>query len=166
MLPGDQFATSASNQALRDDKGALRLDANTNWGSDLRLLLSRRLFAEQSLSRRPGRSQRPRLQRAISGRAQLFSLGDIKTLNAPRQSTNSTSVSCAPSTISANRKADSASASRRKVSSRLGHAHHRCSRPQNEGVENLVFNNFSTGTNTNELKQANNTFQGSTISRR
>ena len=31
--------------------------------------------------------------------------------------------------------------------------------PQNEGVENLVFNNFSTGTNTNELKQANNTYQ-------
>jgi hypothetical protein len=31
--------------------------------------------------------------------------------------------------------------------------------PQNEGVESLVFNNFSTGTNTNELKQANNTFQ-------
>ena len=26
-------------------------------------------------------------------------------------------------------------------------------------MENLVFNNFSTGTNTNELKQANNTFQ-------
>jgi hypothetical protein len=31
--------------------------------------------------------------------------------------------------------------------------------PQNEGVENLVFNNFSTGTNTNEMKQANNTVQ-------
>ena len=31
--------------------------------------------------------------------------------------------------------------------------------PKGEGVENLVFNNFSTGTNTNELKQANNTFQ-------
>jgi hypothetical protein len=31
--------------------------------------------------------------------------------------------------------------------------------PQNEGVENIVFNNFSIGTNTNELKQANNTVQ-------
>jgi hypothetical protein len=31
--------------------------------------------------------------------------------------------------------------------------------PQNEGVENVVFNNFSIGTNTNELKQANNTVQ-------
>jgi hypothetical protein len=29
---GDQFATSAYNQALRDDKGAIRLDANTGWG--------------------------------------------------------------------------------------------------------------------------------------
>jgi TonB dependent receptor len=31
--------------------------------------------------------------------------------------------------------------------------------PQLVGVENLVFNSFSLGTNTNELKQANNTFQ-------
>ena len=28
-----------------------------------------------------------------------------------------------------------------------------------EGVENIVFNAFSIGTNSNELKQANNTFQ-------
>ena len=31
--------------------------------------------------------------------------------------------------------------------------------PKTEGVENVDFNNFSIGTNTNELKQVNNTFQ-------
>ena len=31
--------------------------------------------------------------------------------------------------------------------------------PQGEGVENIVFNSFSIGTNANELKQVNNTFQ-------
>ncbi len=31
--------------------------------------------------------------------------------------------------------------------------------PQLEGVESLVFNSFSLGTNTNELTQANNTYQ-------
>ena len=31
--------------------------------------------------------------------------------------------------------------------------------PQGEGVENIVFNAFSIGTNANELKQVNNTFQ-------
>ena len=31
--------------------------------------------------------------------------------------------------------------------------------PRLEGVESLVFNGFSLGTNTNELRQANNTFQ-------
>ena len=31
--------------------------------------------------------------------------------------------------------------------------------PQGEGVENIVFNTFSIGTNANELKQVNNTFQ-------
>src|SRR5271157_3245800 len=31
--------------------------------------------------------------------------------------------------------------------------------PQSEGVENIVFNTYSIGTNANELKQVNNTFQ-------
>ena len=31
--------------------------------------------------------------------------------------------------------------------------------PQGEGVENIVFNAFSIGTNANELRQVNNTFQ-------
>ena len=31
--------------------------------------------------------------------------------------------------------------------------------PKTEGVESVDFNNFSIGTNTNELKQVNNTFQ-------
>jgi len=31
--------------------------------------------------------------------------------------------------------------------------------PQTEGVENIVFNNYSIGTNTNELNQVNNTYQ-------
>jgi len=31
--------------------------------------------------------------------------------------------------------------------------------PKGEGVENIVFNAFSIGTNANEMKQANNTFQ-------
>ena len=31
--------------------------------------------------------------------------------------------------------------------------------PQLEGVQNIDFNNFSIGTNTNELKQVNNTYQ-------
>lgn len=32
--------------------------------------------------------------------------------------------------------------------------------PRGEGVENIVFNNFSIGTNANQLRQVNNTFQG------
>ena len=31
--------------------------------------------------------------------------------------------------------------------------------PQTEGLENVVFNNYSIGTDTNELRQSNNTFQ-------
>jgi hypothetical protein len=38
--------------------------------------------------------------------------------------------------------------------------------PQSEGVENVVFNNFSIGTNANQLRQSTTLSKGSTISRR
>ena len=37
--------------------------------------------------------------------------------------------------------------------------------PQNGGCQSIVFNSFSIGTNTNELKQVNNTYQIRTASR-
>ena len=78
----DQFATSSYNQALRDDKGAIRLDANTGWG-----LISGYYFLDDYSLDNPypvaqGGASVPGFDALYLGRAQLFSLGDTKTLNA------------------------------------------------------------------------------------
>src|SRR5208282_2703482 len=156
----DQFATSAHNQALRDDKGALRLDANTGWG----LISAYYFFDDYSLNNpypvAQGGASVPGFNALYLGRAQLFSLGDTKTLNTTSVNEVHFSYLRAFNDLGKPQGGLGVSlASQGFVTPATGIPTIVALAPQNEGVENLVFNNFSTGTNTNELKQANNTFQ-------
>jgi hypothetical protein len=154
----NEFATSANNQSLRDDKGSLRFDADTAWG-----LISGYYFLDDYSLNNPypvaqGGASVPGFNALYLGRAQLFSLGDTKTLNT--SSVNEVHFSYLRSFNDLGKPQGGLGvslASQGFVSS--GAPTIVALAPQNEGVENLVFNNFSTGTNTNELKQANNTFQ-------
>jgi hypothetical protein len=158
-LGADGFATSANNQSLRDDKGAMRLDANTNWG-----LISGYYFLDDYSFDNPypvaqGGASVPGFSALYFGRAQLFSLSDTKTLSTTAVNELHFSYMRAFNDLGKPRGGLGVSlVSQGFVSS--GTPTIVPLAPQNEGVENLVFNNFSTGTNTNELKQSNNTFQG------
>ena len=155
----DEFATSANNQALRDDKGALRLDANTGWG-----LISGYYFLDNYSLDNPypvaqGGASVPGFNALYLGRAQLFSLGDIKTLNATSVNELHFSYMRAFNDLGKPQGGVGVSLVSQGFVTSSGTPTIVALDPKGEGVENLVFNNFSTGTNTNELKQANNTFQ-------
>jgi len=156
---GDQFATSAYNQALRDDKGSLRLDANTHWG-----LISGYYFLDDYSLNNPypvaqGGASVPGFNALYLGRAQLLSLGDTKTLNATAVNEVHFSYLRAFNDLGKPQGGLGVSLASQGFVTSAGTPSIVALAPQNQGVENLVFNNFSTGTNTNELKQANNTFQ-------
>ncbi|HTW59206.1 MAG TPA: carboxypeptidase regulatory-like domain-containing protein [Terriglobales bacterium] len=156
---GDQFATSAYNQALRDDKGSFRLDASTGWG-----LISGYYFLDDYSLNNPypvaqGGASVPGFNALYDGRAQLFSLGDTKTLSATAVNELHFSYMRAFNDLGKPQGGLGVSLASQGFVTSSGTPSIVALAPQNEGVENLVFNNFSTGTNTNELKQANNTFQ-------
>ena len=76
------FSTSAFDQTLRDDKGSYRMDANTKWG-----LLSAYYFMDDWQQNNPypvaqGGANVPGFNALYSGRAQLLSLGDTKTISS------------------------------------------------------------------------------------
>jgi Carboxypeptidase regulatory-like domain len=152
------FATSANNQSLRDDKGALRIDANTGWG-----LISGYYFLDDYSLNNPypvaqGGASVPGFNALYLGRTQLFSLGDTKTLSATEVNEVHFSFMRAYNDLGKPQGGLGVSlVSQGFVDN--GQPTIVPLDPKGEGVENLVFNNFSTGTNTNELKQANNTFQ-------
>jgi hypothetical protein len=155
----DQFATSTYNQALRDDKGAVRLDANTGWG-----LISGYYFLDDYSLNNPypvaqGGASVPGFNALNQGRAQLFSLGETKTLSATAVNELHFSYMRAYNDLGEPQGGLGVSLVSQGFVTASGAPSIVPLDPRGEGVESLVFNNFSTGTNTNQLKQANNTFQ-------
>lgn len=152
------FSTSANGQSLRDDKGSLRLDANTHWG-----LLTGYYFLDDYLLNNPypvaqGGASVPGFNALYSGRAQLLNLSDTTTVSTTAVNEVHFSYLRSYNDLGKPQGGLGVSlASQGFVAS--GTPTIVALAPQNEGVENLVFNNLSTGTNTNELKQANNTYQ-------
>ena len=157
--PGSFFATSANDQSLRDDKGAIRIDANTNWG-----LISGYYFLDDYSLNNPypvaqGGASVPGFNALYLGRAQLFSLGDAKTLTTTEVNELHFSYMRAYNDLGKPEGGLGVSLVSQGFVNSAGAPSIVALDPKGEGVENLVFNNFSTGTNTNELKQANNTLQ-------
>ncbi len=157
--PNGTFSTSAYNETLQDDKGAYRLDSTTRWG-----MLSAYYFLDGWSQNNPypvaqGGANLPGFNALNTGRAQLLALGDTKTLSSTavnefhfsfmRDATDlgqpiggiGTTLASQGFVVGANTPGIVPLS------------------PKTEGVESVDFNNFSIGTNTNELKQVNNTFQ-------
>jgi len=76
----DEFSTSAYNQDLRDDKFGQRIDANTRWGT----IFGYYSFDDYSLNNpypaAQGGANVPGFNGLYTGRAQLFDIGNTKTL--------------------------------------------------------------------------------------
>ena len=153
------FSTSSSNETLLDNKGAWRIDGTSRWG-----MMSAYFFLDDWSQNNPypvaqGGASVPGFNALNTGRAQLLALSDTKSLGSTavndlhfsfmRDATDlgqpiggvGTSLASQGFVVGANTPGIVPLS------------------PKTEGVQSIDFNNFSIGTNTNELKQVNNTFQ-------
>jgi hypothetical protein len=156
---GNFFSTSANNETLNDNKGAIRLDANTAWG-----LISTYYFLDNFTQNNPyptgqGGANVPGFNAENLGRAQLLNLGNTRTLGA--NAVNELRFSDLRDSNDLGRPQGGLGVSLASQGFEVGPNTLGIVplSPQTEGVENIVFNNYSIGTNTNELEQSNNTFQ-------
>ena len=153
------FATSAYDQTVRDDKGAVRLDANTRWG-----LISAYYFIDDFDLDNPypvaqSGASVPGFDALTTGRAQLFSLGDTKTFSTT--AFNELHVSYLRDLTDLGQPVggrDVSLASQGFVNAD-GTPSIVALDPKGESVENLNFNGYSTGAAANELIQTNNTYE-------
>jgi hypothetical protein len=153
------FSTSAYNERLTDDKGAYRLDANTRWG-----LLSAYYSLDGWSQNNPypvaqGGANVPGFNALYTGRAQLIDLGDTKTLDPT--AVNEFHFSFMRDANDLGKPAGGVGVSLASQGFVVGPGTPGIVplSPQTEGVESVAFNSFTIGTNTNQLKQVNNTFQ-------
>ena len=157
----NNFSTSADNQTLRDDKGAMRVDGATRWGS-----LSAYYFADDYRLDNPyptgqGGANVPGFNAVSLGRAQLASLGLTSTFGAAavnemrlgylRTANNvGKPVGGVGPTLASQGFVDAA-----------GNPGIVALAPQIEGIENVSFNDFTIGADITGVAQANNLFQWS-----
>ncbi len=153
------FATSAYDETLRDDKGAYRLDYNSQWG-----LLSAYYFLDDYTLNNPypvpqSGASVPGFNALYLGRAQLLSLGDTKTLGSTAVNEFHFSYMRNHNDLGQPIGGLGVSLASQGFVTGAGTPGIVPLNLKGEGVENIVFNEFSIGTNANELKQVNNTFQ-------
>lgn len=155
----NSFATSASNENLRDDKGAYRLDANSRWG-----VFSAYYFLDDYTLNNPypvaqSGASVPGFNALNLGRAQLFSLANTKAFGP--NTVHEVHLSYMRDSNDLGRPVGGLGISLASQGFVTGAGTPGIVplNPSGEGVENIVFNAFSIGTNANELKQANNTLQ-------
>jgi hypothetical protein len=152
------FATSSSNQTVRDDKAGACVDWNTRWG-----LMSAYYFIDDFnlVDRYPvaqSGASIPGFSALTTGRAQLISLGDTKSfgttmvnefhLSFMRDTTNLGQPIGGRNVSLASQGFVNANGTNSIVALD----------PKGQSVENLNFNAYSTGAAANQLVQVNNTY--------
>jgi Carboxypeptidase regulatory-like domain len=153
------FATSSFNQIVRDDKGAVRVDGNTRWG-----LLSGYYFIDDFNLGDPypvaqSGASVPGFNAITTGRAQLFSVADTKAFNT--KSVNELHFSYMRDYTNLGQPVGGlgVSLASQGFVNADGSPSIVALDPKGEGVENLNFNGYSTGSAANQLIQANNVYQ-------
>jgi len=158
-MGANTFSTSAYNETLRDDKGAYRVDYDTHLG-----LLSAYYFIDDYTLNNPypvaqSGANVPGFNALYLGRAQLLGLSDTKAMGTTGVNEFHFSYMRDNNDLGKPVGGLGVSLASQGFVTGAGTPGIVPLDPQREGVENIVFNGFSIGTNANELKQVNNTFQ-------
>jgi Carboxypeptidase regulatory-like domain len=157
----NSFSTSSATQQLRDDKGAIRTDVKTPWGE-----LSAYYFLDDYSLDNPypvaqSGASVPGFNALNNGRAQLLSFGLATIFNESTINEAHLSYMRANNDLGQPVGGLGVSLTSQGFVDAAGQSTIVPLAPDRVGVENIIFNNYSIGTAANELKQVNNTYQGS-----
>jgi hypothetical protein len=144
------FATSAAEQQIRDDKGALRMDWNTRLGSIAGYYFFDDYRVDDPYPTGAGGATVPGFDALNFGRAQLLALSDTKTLGA-----NTVNLA----RVSYMRNAANVGVPQGGVGPTVASQGFQGIVPLDpkvEGVENTIFNDFTMGVDVTALFQAEN----------
>lgn len=152
------FSTAAFAQTVRDDKGSVRIDANTRLG-----LLSGYYFVDDYRLDNPYPTQQggatvPGFDALTIGRSQLFALGSNKVFDATTVNEFHVSVMRSTNDIGRPKGGLGVPIASQGFVTGPDTPGIVVQAPQFEGVENVAFEKFAIGVTTTGVNQVNNTF--------
>jgi len=160
---GAIFSSSSGNESLRDDKGAIRLDGTTRWGT-----VSAYYFADDYRLDNPyptgqGGANVPGFNALSDGRAQLLSLGFTKIFSANTINEAHFSYMRNANNIGVPVGGVGPSLASQGFVTGEGTVGIVPLKPSIEGIENVSLNNLTFGVDVTGLTQASNTYQWSDV---
>jgi hypothetical protein len=156
---GDFFSTSAYNEALRDDKGSFRVDADTRWGTLFAYYFLDDYFLNNPYPVNQAGANVPGFNALSSGRAQLITVGDTKPLGSTSVNEFRFSFMRDANILGQPVGGVGPSLASQGFTTGPGTPGIVPLDPKIEGVENVVFNNYTIGINTTGMSQFDNSFE-------
>jgi len=153
------FSTPAYDETLGDDKGALRLDANTRWGTFSSYYALDDYDLDDPYPTAQGGASLPGFNALSRGRAQLVSINDTKTLGSNAVNEFHGSFLRFANNIGQPVGGVGPKLSQQGFVEGPGTLGIVPLEPKIEGIENVALNSFTFGVDTTGLLQANNLFQ-------
>jgi len=158
-LPGNYFSTSSDDETLRDDKGAMRVDASTRFG-----MLSAYYLADDYTLNNPypalqGGANVPGFNALNLGRAQLATFGDTKTFGSRTVNDFHISFVRDVNNVGTPQGGVGTSLTSQGFVTASGAPSILPQRPSIVGIENINFSDFTIGSTVTGLTQFDNTYQ-------
>jgi len=156
-IGSDLFSTSAYPETVGDDKGSGRIDANTRWGQLAGYYFIDNYRLDNPYPGGQGGASIPGFDALTIGRAQMFTLGDTKTLGATSFNEFHAGFLRNVNNIGKPQGGLGVSLQSQGFVTGVGTAGIVVQAPQFEGVENIVFPSFVMGVPITNVDQWNNT---------
>jgi hypothetical protein len=151
------FATSAYPETVRDDKGSGRLDANTRWGQIAGYYFVDNYRLDNPYPGGQGGASVPGFGALTIGQAQMFTVGDTKTLGASTFNEFHAAFLRNANNVGQPKGGLGVSLQSQGFVTGVGTPGIVVQAPQFEGVENIVFPSFVMGVPVTNVNQWNNT---------
>lgn len=158
-LPGNVFSTSAYNQILSDDKIGERVDINTSWGTIFGYYSFDNYTQNNPYPTAQGGASVPGFNALNTGRAQLAVLGITKTLGTSTVNELRLSYMRDANDLGKPVGGLGVSLASQGFVTGPGTLGIVPLAPENQGVENVFFNNFTIGSDPDRFYQVNNGFE-------
>jgi hypothetical protein len=158
---GNTFSTSAYNQNLRDDKGAVKIDVNTRLGAFSAYYFSDDYRMDNPYPTGQGGANVPGFNAISLGRAQLGTVGLTSTLSPTAINELRFGYMRTANNVGQPAGGVGPTLASQGFVDAAGKPGIVPLAPHIEGIENVAFNDFTIGVDTTSVKQANNTFQWS-----
>jgi len=155
----NEYSTSGYNQQLHDNKGAMRLDANTSWGRLSGYYSLDNYIMDNPYPTSQGGANVPGFNALSVGRSQLVVIEHDKAIGNTSFNQVHISYTRVANDLGKPVGGMSVSLASQGFDTGAGSLGIVAGQPGSEGVENVVFSNYTIGSDPNQYCQINNTYE-------